>query len=102
MGPTLLYPNGWTTPITDLSNTAVELVGGQKRLAVNRLILVGGAAAEIVIGRNTAGTVEYFRFPVPIATIVNIDLHATFEDGLEVLTASAAGDVSVFCNYVKP
>ena len=85
------YPRG-STKITSLTNVAQEVSAGPIR--VNRLIALGGAAEEIIILRNTAGT-EFGRYVVGIGATINERVEF-FAVDLETLTVSAAGDVTVW------
>ncbi len=85
------YPRG-STKITSLTNVAQEVSAGPIR--VNRLIALGGAAEEIIILRNTAGT-EFGRYVVAIGATLNERVEFWAAD-LEVITVSAAGDVTVW------
>lgn len=67
-------------------------------------VLIGGAAAEIVIFRRASAGAEYFRQNVPAGAVVPIGgfrckADANSKLGLEVITASAAGDVGVTLGY---
>ena len=80
----------------DLSTTPVNIGTEGKVFRANPgTVLVGGAAAEVVIFRSQDGNTEYFRVTVPIATVVVLPGFECTSD-LEILTASAAGDVSYF------
>jgi len=82
----------------DLADTA-QAVFSNGRWVVG-VSITGGAAAEIVIFRATADTPEYRRVNVGIAGFATIDFPWFAEAGLEVLTASAAGDVNITIDYL--
>lgn len=84
--------------IDDLSNTATTVFTAGRW--VTGVTVSGGAAAEIVIFRATADTPEYRRVPVGIAGFATFEFPWFAEGGLEVLTASAAGDVGVTIDYL--
>ena len=89
------YPRGIFTTAA-LTNVAQDVGADGVNLKVSHLVATGGAAAEIIIFRNSAGTTEYFRLPIGIGeTIVLPRGFETEEGGLEALTASAAGDVNL-------
>ena len=82
-----------------LSNTAVPVFTDGRW--VQNIIIEGGAAAEIVIFRAIADTPVWFRVPVGIAgsVVLTFSGRGLFLPGLEVITASAAGDVGVAIFY---
>lgn len=92
-----LYPRSvFSTAALDTTAQDVGTASVERRVAWGTI--TGGAAAEIVIFRDSAGSTEYFRQPVPIGAV--IPLGGFFaKDGLEVLTASAAGDVGLVLAY---
>lgn len=83
----------------DLSNTAVPVFTDGRY--VQNIVISGGAAAEIVIFRAIADTPVWFQVPVGIAgsVVLSFSGNGLFLAGLEVLTASAAGDVSIAIFY---
>lgn len=83
---------------TNLSNTAQSVAAGP--ILVRGFRLVGGAAAEIVIFRAPDDSPVYCQIPVAIGAYVESDVPFYAEEGLEVITASAAGDVEVVVHYV--
>ena len=81
----------------NLSNVAQAVFTGGRRVA--GFFIVGGAAAEIVIFRKIDDT-EYFRIPVAIGALVDLSKSEFYANGgLELITASAAGDVQVVVFY---
>lgn len=85
--------------ISDLTNAERAVFSGAGR--VSGAVINGGAAAEIVIFRGTADTPEYMRVNVPIAGCIVVPIGWFAESGLEVITASAAGDVDITIFYTK-
>ena len=88
--------------IEDLTSTAqtVYATGTNHKIAWG--IVAGGAAAEKVIFRAIDDGPEYFRVSVPIndtATFFGFEVDT--DEGLEVITESAAGDVDVSFFEVK-
>jgi hypothetical protein len=67
-------------------------------------LINGGAAAEVVIFRATDDTPEYFRVNVAAAGFAYHDqpFEISAAEGLELITASAAGDVEVTVFYYQP
>ncbi len=94
----LIYPRGRTV-VTSLTNTAQSIFTGAWRVA--GVVMTGGASAEVVIFRANDDSPEYFRYSLPAGTSVFLPVHFYAEDGLEVITATAAGDVTVTVFYVK-
>ena len=89
------YPSGRFTTAA-LTNAAQDVGVAGEDVKVSHLIATGGAAAEIIIFRNSAGATEYFRLPVGIGeTVIPAGGFEANLGGLEVLTDSAAGDVSL-------
>lgn len=95
--------------LTDTAQTLFAAVAGAMGFQeVSVLHLVGGAAAEIVIFRAEDNLPEYFR--VNLAALEDkwivfpTDRPLAFAkvEGLEVITASAAGDVTVEAYYWAP
>lgn len=94
------YPGSVYSKV-DLTDT-LDVVSA-KNVKVAWGVITGGAAIEIVIFRRAGASVagdEYFRQRVPIGAVVPIGgfrckPSAAGKIGLEVITASAAGDVSV-------
>lgn len=91
------YPKGrFRDP--DVSNTAVPVFTGPGRVA--GIHLRGGAAAEIVIFRANDDSPVYFQHDIgqtPASVYIPVSFYA--EEGLEVLTASAASGVEVTVFY---
>lgn len=94
----IAYPKGRFN-VTDLDTTPQEVFTGGR--GVSGIRIIGGAAAEIVIFRAVDNSPEYFRINVGIGEQYVDDLPWYAEEGLEVLTASGAGDVSVTVHYFK-
>ncbi len=96
--------------VTSLTNTAQSIfaatAGATGNILVNGIIVNGGAAAEIVIFRAEDDSPEYFRISVPIGDTKYIEFRTPLAisalDGMEALTASAAGDVEVTVFYWQP
>lgn len=88
--------------ITDLTNAAQEVVANANELQITGVTISGGAAAEVVVFRSQDGNTTYFKVPVGIAGHTTIPFTWLADEGLEVLTESAAGDVGVTIFYVKP
>ena len=94
------HPRGRTS-ITDLSDTAQTIFTGPGR--VEGIHIFGGSAAEIVIFRAVDDSPEYFRHDIGAApSSVYLPMSFFAEDGLEVITASAAGAVRVTVFYWLP
>lgn len=98
------YPRGiFHTAV--LTNAAQDVGTAGEKIKVSHFLLTGGAAAEIVIFRNSAGTNEYFRVPLAAGEKVVVPRGFVAEvgasHGLEVLTADAAGDVYCTIFYFK-
>lgn len=94
------FPKG-RTRYTDVDTTAQTIFTGPGRVA--GIHIRGGAAAEIVIFRAVDDSPVYFQHDIaatPASTYIPVSFFA--EDGLEVLTASAAGDVEVTVFYWHP
>jgi hypothetical protein len=93
------YPYGifHTAVLTNASQT-VGPAG--HAIKVRGFILQGGAAAEEVIFQNEAN-VEQFRVKLAIGEKVVCEIPFEVQAGLEVLTASAAGDVLATVFFVK-
>lgn len=87
---------------TSLTTTPQVVFAANERHWFEKVFLLGGAADEIVIFRSIAD-VEYFRLPIAagVAAFHDIGLEVG-AGGLEILTASAAGDVTVSVFEVKP
>jgi len=96
--------------VTALTNVAQQvfaasgITGDLGKVLVLGFIINGGAAAEQVIFRATDDTPEYFRVNVAAG---GVQIHSDpFEvpaiEGLELITASAAGDVEVTVFYFVP
>lgn len=94
---------------SDLSNTAQDVGEAGKEQWVLGAMVFPGAADEIVIFRDSAGSVTHFRLPIPatvsstagesISTPVVLPFPVRCPGGLEVLTASAAGDIEIIVSY---
>jgi hypothetical protein len=86
-----------TTALTSVAQS----VNSGARIRSKYVYVGGGAAAEIVIFRRPSAGSEYFRIPVGIAGAIALPaFEFDFDDGLEVITASAAGDVTVVITYL--
>lgn len=84
------------TEISSLTTTAQAVVAAGSSKAFAYVTIAGGAADEIVIFRAVDNTPEYFRVAVPAgSTVVHPGFETDPDEGLEVVTASAAGDVTV-------
>ena len=93
------FPRG-RTQVTSLTNTAQSVFTGPGR--VSGVVINGGANPEIVIFRANDDSPEYFRFDIAATSSVYIPVRFFAEEGLEVLTATAAGDVTVTVFYFEP
>ena len=93
------FPRG-RSQITSLTTTAQSVFTGPNRVA--GVVINGGAAAEIVIFRANDDSPEYFRYHIAANTSAFLPVSFFAEDGLEVITASAAGDVTVTVFYFEP
>lgn len=82
-----------------LTNSAQDVALGAIRMV--GFTVTGGAAAEIVIFRSADGATEYFRWNAAIGTSYHVPKRAYYALGLEVITASAAGDVQIEIDYFK-
>lgn len=95
------YPKGvYSNKV--LSDTLA--VVSTKNVKVAWVTLVGGAALEIVSLRRAAAGASYFDVLLPIGGVVRLGGFACSADangkiGLELITASAAGDVGVYIGY---
>ena len=83
---------------TTLSDTAVAV--GSGGIKICWILVFGGAAAEVVNLRDTDNTVRMV-IPVAIGGYVAIPFGYDATEGLEVITESTAGDVSVYIGYVS-
>jgi hypothetical protein len=83
-----------------LTNAAQVIFTGSRPVFGVRL--VGGAAAEVVIFRRSGAGAEYFRVPLAIGEKYQDDIEWDARDGLEVLTADAAGDVQAATHFFEP
>lgn len=90
---------GATIDTNKLSTVPVVLIRPIPVRKVVWCILEGGAAEEVVIFRAVGGTPEYQRVTVPANAPLTVRLgqNVNANNGLEVVTADAAGDVSVLC-----
>jgi len=84
-----------------LTNTAQDVGPLPSGFWVAGISLSGGAAAQVVIFQNTAGT-ELFRVKVPILTPVIVPIGFWVSAGLRVITAGAAGDVTATVFFNQP
>lgn len=90
------YPRGvFHTSV--LSDTALPVV--LTGVKVSHISMKGGAAAEIIIFRRPSAGAEYFRKSLAIGEVREIARGFFFADGLEVICASAAGDVELTIFY---
>lgn len=94
----LEFPKGHFRTAT-LTNAAQDVATGAIRMV--SFTATGGAAAEIIIFRSADGATEYFRWNLAIATSYHVPKKVYYPLGLEVITASAAGDVQIEIDYVK-
>lgn len=89
--------------VTTLSTTLSKPADGSwdnVEVRVNWILITGGAAAEVVELRNTAGSVTYLSIPAAIGERVFLNLSQNFgTGGLALRTATAAGDVTVQVSY---
>jgi hypothetical protein len=89
--------------INDLTNAAREVVANASAIQVAGVVIGGGAANEVVIFRSQAdGSTVYMTVPVLAGDSKVIPFPWEAPLGLEVITASAAGDVSVTIFYHRP
>jgi hypothetical protein len=84
--------NALTNVAQEVSATGIKICG---------IVLGGGAAAEEVILRDDNAGTERMRIKVPILTPVVVPFGYDAASGLEVITASAAGDVTCDVYYVS-
>lgn len=84
---------------TTLSNVAVPVTGIESGRQIGGIRIVGGAAAEVVIFRRTGAGATYFTIPVGIGAYVESDIRWYADGGLEILTATVAGDVEVVIHF---
>jgi hypothetical protein len=96
------YPRGvFHTAV--LTNVAQDVgTSGQAVKVSHYLIRSGGGGNDVIIFRNSAGTSEYFRIDVPAQTSICDPRGFTADEGLEVLTLAAAGDVYLSVFYAVP
>lgn len=93
------YPSG-TFTTQALTTTPQTVFSGKAK--VSHMVLQGGAAAEIVIFRAVDNSPELFRIKLAIGETVVIPRGFKVDsEGLEILTASAAGDVAVTIWYFE-
>ena len=98
------YPRGIFNTVV-LNTTPIRVGTVDAEVKVKHVHLRGGAAAEIVIFQSEDGTQEYFRVSLSIDESVDLgpfSIRATtsaLAGGLEVKTASSAGDVEVTVFY---
>jgi hypothetical protein len=59
------------------------------------------SASRTIIFRRPGGGAEYFRIKLPSFWVGTISNGFDFVDGLEVLTAAAAGDVNLVLSIVE-
>jgi hypothetical protein len=94
--------------IAALTNTAqavfTSVASALGQQVILGFLINGGAAAEVVIFRATDDSPEYFRVNIGAGGFA---LHEqpfciAMSEGLEVITASAAGDVEVTVFYYVP
>jgi len=86
--------------VTGLTNTAQVLLQKMPARVVTLCVILGGAADETVIFRPVGGGTAYQTVPVPAGEVVGRQLNANIPaGGVEVVTTSAAGDVTVECVY---
>lgn len=81
-----------------LTDTPLDVGAASTRVVANNIVLTGGAAIEIVVFANSAGS-AYFSVLLPIGAVINIGGFDFNNTGLEVDTASSAGDVGVFISF---
>lgn len=86
------YPKGKALAAS-LTTTPQTLYAGKAK--VSHFVVGGGAADEIVIFRAVDDSPEYMRVPVLAGTTVVVPGFEIGAEGLEVVTASLAGDVTV-------
>jgi hypothetical protein len=110
MGYPSLSPLNKQFRTTNLSNTAQEVFsatsGSFGGTDVDVIHLRGGAAAEVVIFRAVDDSPEYFRVSLAIGEekwlLFPKPVRFASDQGLEVITADAAGDVTVELYYHQP
>ena len=85
--------------IESLTNSAQTVFAAGAKVRIGHIVCAGGAAAEIVIFRAIADTPVYMQVNVPIGDTVVVPGWVVGTGGLEVITASAAGDVNVAVFY---
>lgn len=89
--------------ITSLTTTAQTVFAASERHWFKGIHLLGGAADEIVIFRAVDNSPEFFRLPIAAGVAAYYEIAGeSGAEGLEVVTASAAGDVTVAVFEVKP
>lgn len=92
------YPRGIFNK-EDLTNTPVDVGTASVGVRVSSIYIFGGAAAEDVVFANSAGT-KLFTIPVGATEVVALPQFRFYAPaGLEVDTATAAGDVHVVIFY---
>lgn len=96
--PAVVYPRG-RFRTTDLDTTAQSVK--TTPISVASFRIVGGAAQEIVIFRAADDSPVYFQVVVGAGAVVESTLPWYAEEGLELLTASLAGDVEVVIHYLE-
>ena len=92
----LFFENAFST--TTLTNTPQDVGTASTPLRMGWASIVGGAAAEVVVFADSDAN-EVFSIGVPAGTNVHVD-GFLFSNGLEVDTATAAGDVSIVVAYM--
>ena len=88
------------TSAEEITNAPQVLLKAFPTRTVTFCIIQGGAAQEDVIFRGVGGTPVYATVTVNAGQLLARSLNAAIPAaGLEVVTASAAGDVTVECTY---
>jgi hypothetical protein len=88
------------TAVASLTNTPQPLLRAVPSRILTFCVISGGAASEDVIFRGIGGTPVYTTVTVAAGALIARSLNATIPAaGLEVVTSSPAGDVTVECAY---
>lgn len=96
------FPRGYVH-IAALSDTAKQIAAADgPTLKICYFVISGGAADEIVIFRDADDSPEQQRVAVPSGATVVIPGFQTTTEGLEVVCASSAGDITVTARTVEP
>ena len=95
------FPRG-RVHVAALSNTAKTLFAANVKAKITHIVISGGAAAEVVIFRDLDDSPEIVRVAVAAGQTKVIPGWQVTDQGIEVITVDAAGDVTVTAFTVEP